>query len=156
MPADAMCWSHCLRHAGRGVSSQLAGCAWNLSLAAAPGAGTLRSMTTPIGRRTLMQWTASGLAATSVFGVRAQAQPTAADEPRPMHFAMVLYPNFTALDFVGPQQVFSAIEGAQLHVVAQTLAPVPTDAGFSIVPTATFADVPDELELLFVPGGTAG
>ncbi|MET0388112.1 MAG: DJ-1/PfpI family protein [Polyangiales bacterium] len=128
-------------------------------------------MNSQIGRRTLMQWTASGLAASGlggvsshVFGATAQAraetvgqsQPSAADEPAPLHIAMLVYPSFTALDLIGPQTTFSAIEGAQIHLVYKSLEPVPTDTGFSLLPTATFADVPDELEILFVPGGTAG
>ena len=35
----------------------------------------------------------------------------------------------------------------------KTLDPVPTDSGLSINPTTAFADCPDDLDVLFVPGG---
>ena len=44
------------------------------------------------------------------------------------------------------------VPGATLHMIWKTLAPVPTDAGFSIVPTTTFADCP-QLDVICVPGG---
>ena len=37
-------------------------------------------------------------------------------------------------------------------MIWKTLDPVPTDAGFSIVPTTTFADCP-KLDVICVPGG---
>ena len=39
-----------------------------------------------------------------------------------------------------------------MHMIWKTLDPVPTDAGFSIVPTTTFADCP-QLDVICVPGG---
>ena len=42
--------------------------------------------------------------------------------------------------------------GATLHMIWKTRDPVPTDAGFSIVPTTTFADCP-QLDVICVPGG---
>ena len=39
-----------------------------------------------------------------------------------------------------------------MHMIWKTRDPVPTDAGFSIVPTTTFADCP-QLDVICVPGG---
>ncbi len=66
--------------------------------------------------------------------------------------AFVLFPNLTQLDFTGAVQVLSRIPGAETHVAAKTLAPVPTDCGFSIVPTTDFLTCP-QADLICVPGG---
>lgn len=70
--------------------------------------------------------------------------------------AMLAYPGFTALDLVGPQYFFASMMGAKIDLVAKTMAPVKTDTGFAILPTATFADVAPGPTVLFVPGGTQG
>ena len=70
----------------------------------------------------------------------------------PIQIGILLYPNVTQLDATGPAQVLSRVPGAQMHMVWKTRDPVPTDAGFSIVPTTTFADCP-QLDVICVPGG---
>jgi cyclohexyl-isocyanide hydratase len=70
----------------------------------------------------------------------------------PLHIGFLLFPNITQLDLTGPAQVLSRVPGAQVHLAWKTRDPVPTDVGFSIVPTTTFADCPD-LTVLCVPGG---
>ena len=70
----------------------------------------------------------------------------------PIRIAFLLFPNVTQLDLTAPAQVLSRLGNARLDLVAATMAPVPTDAGFSIVPTATFDQVPGA-DLLCVPGG---
>lgn len=70
--------------------------------------------------------------------------------------ALLIYPEFTALDMVGPQYMFASLMGAKVHVVAKTLQPVRSDTGLVFVPTATFDDCPRELDILFVPGGSTG
>jgi cyclohexyl-isocyanide hydratase len=72
-------------------------------------------------------------------------------EPRPLSIAFLLYPEVTQLDLTGPAQFLSRI-GGTLHYVAKSAEPVPTDAGFSILPTATFADV-SCADIICVPGG---
>ncbi|WP_459548630.1 DJ-1/PfpI family protein [Nocardia sp. X0981] len=69
---------------------------------------------------------------------------------------MVLYPDCTALDFVGPQYAFGCLAGATVHQVAATTAPIVTDTGVILTPTSTFAECPREVDVLFVPGGTNG
>ncbi len=66
--------------------------------------------------------------------------------------AFLLFPNVTQLDLTGPLQVLSRLGDARLDLVWKTLDPVPTDAGFSIVPTATLTDV-THADILCVPGG---
>jgi cyclohexyl-isocyanide hydratase len=69
-----------------------------------------------------------------------------------LHIGFLLFPNVTQLDLTGPAQVLSRVPGAKTHLVWKTLAPVPTDVGFSINPTTGFADCP-QLDVLCVPGG---
>ncbi|WP_437610115.1 DJ-1/PfpI family protein [Sorangium sp. So ce834] len=72
------------------------------------------------------------------------------------HIAMLIYPGFTALDLIGPQTAFSILEDTKIHLVWKTLDAVTTDSGITLLPTATFDTCPEELEILFVPGGVAG
>ena len=70
----------------------------------------------------------------------------------PLHVAFLLFPNVTQLDLTGPAQVLSRLGNARVDLVWKTRDPVPTDAGFAIVPTATFDEV-EAVDLLCVPGG---
>jgi cyclohexyl-isocyanide hydratase len=69
----------------------------------------------------------------------------------PLQIGMLLYPGFTLLDLAGPQAVLG-IHG-KTHLVWKTLDTVPTDSGIGIQPTTLFGDCPDDLDILFVPGG---
>ena len=71
---------------------------------------------------------------------------------RPITIAFLLFPDVTQLDLTGPAQVLSRLGDARLDLVWKTREAVPTDAGFAIQPTATFADVP-RADILCVPGG---
>lgn len=70
--------------------------------------------------------------------------------------AMLLYPGFTALDLVGPQYFFANLMGASVQLVAKDRAPVMSDTGLAIVPTATLEECPADLDVLFVPGSGGG
>ena len=70
--------------------------------------------------------------------------------------AMLLYPGFTALDLVGPHHMLASLIGAEVHLVAKTLAPVLSDMQLAIVPTLDFEHCPRALDILFVPGGGQG
>ena len=70
---------------------------------------------------------------------------------KPLLLGIVLYPHMTALDFVGPLTALSM--ACTTHLLSGTLDPVPTDTGFSVVPTTRFADCPENLDILLVPGG---
>jgi cyclohexyl-isocyanide hydratase len=72
--------------------------------------------------------------------------------PTAIEIGLLIYPNVTQLDATGPAQVLSRVPGAKIHMIWKTRDPVPTDAGFAIVPTTTFADCP-QLDVICVPGG---
>ena len=65
---------------------------------------------------------------------------------------LVFYPGMTALDIVGPQQVFSALPGVQIHRIWKTLLPIKTDDGMVILPDTTFDNCPP-LDVICVGGG---
>ncbi|MGN6487654.1 MAG: DJ-1/PfpI family protein [Devosia sp.] len=71
---------------------------------------------------------------------------------------MLVYPGFTALDFVGPHHFLGGMPNARMHVVTTQpdLSPVSSDLGLMVQPTTTMADCPADLTVLFVPGGTSG
>ena len=70
--------------------------------------------------------------------------------------AMLMYPGMTVLDLIGPHSMFAGMMGATIHLVAQSLDPVTSDAGVTITPTATFETCPRDLTVLFTPGGAEG
>ena len=70
----------------------------------------------------------------------------------PIHVAFLLFPDVTQLDLTGPAQVLSRLGNAKIDLVAKTRDPVPTDAGFDLLPTATF-DAVRSADILCVPGG---
>lgn len=70
----------------------------------------------------------------------------------PIHIGILLFPDITQLDAMGPAQVLSRAPGAKIHLIWKTRDPVMSDAGFAIVPTTTFADCP-QLDVICVPGG---
>lgn len=72
--------------------------------------------------------------------------------PEKLVIAFVLFPKLTQLDFTGPLQVLSRLPGAEVHLVARALDPVPSDAALKIPPTSTFAACPP-VDLLCIPGG---
>jgi len=69
-----------------------------------------------------------------------------------MQIAFLLFPGLTQLDMTGPAQFLSRMPGAKLDLVWNSLDPVMTDAGFAIVPTATFDNLP-KADILCIPGG---
>ena len=70
----------------------------------------------------------------------------------PIAIGILIYPNLTQLDATGPAQVLARVPGATVHMIWKTCDPIPTDAGFSIVPTTSFAECP-QLDVICVPGG---
>jgi putative intracellular protease/amidase len=70
--------------------------------------------------------------------------------------AFLLYPQFTALDVVGPHYMLASLMGSKTYLVAKTLDPVESDLKMAIVPSATFEQCPADLDILCVPGGTNG
>lgn len=70
----------------------------------------------------------------------------------PIRVAFLLFPNVTQLDLTGPAQVLSRLGNVTIDLVARDRAPVPTDAGFALLPTTTFADSVQP-DILCIPGG---
>jgi transcriptional regulator GlxA family with amidase domain len=68
-----------------------------------------------------------------------------------MKVAFVVYPDFTALDLVGPYEIVSRWPRAEVHFVASSPEPVRTDMGLAVIPTDTPATLPDP-DLIVVPG----
>ena len=85
-------------------------------------------------------------------------------DPGALRIGFVVFPGITQLDLTGPFEVLSRLAtppaiGARSPVtqvacdlVAKTLAPVVSDRGMGILPTATFADCP-AVDILCLPGG---
>ncbi len=73
-------------------------------------------------------------------------------ELSPLSVAFLVFPNVTQLDLTGPAQVLSRLGNTTLNLVWKDTEPVPTDAGFPLLPTATFEQI-DQVDILCVPGG---
>jgi cyclohexyl-isocyanide hydratase len=69
--------------------------------------------------------------------------------------AMLAYPNMILLDLVGPQTVFSLLQ-ADVRLVWKNKEPIATDVAVPLVATDTFETCPNDLDVLFVPGGLGG
>ncbi|MEU9045220.1 MULTISPECIES: DJ-1/PfpI family protein [unclassified Kitasatospora] len=73
--------------------------------------------------------------------------------------AFVLYPGLTALDVVGPMQVFAAlgdlVPGYRTIAVGERIEPMPSDTPLTLLPSHTFEDMEDiaDLHAVIVPGG---
>jgi cyclohexyl-isocyanide hydratase len=70
----------------------------------------------------------------------------------PINIVFVLFPEITQLDFTGPAQFLARIPGACLYTAAETLDPLRTDSGFSVMPNTRFESCP-QADVLCVPGG---
>lgn len=73
-------------------------------------------------------------------------------ELSPISVAFLVFPNVTQLDLTGPAQVLSRLGNTTLNLVWKNTDPVPTDAGFPLLPTATFEEI-QSADILCVPGG---
>jgi transcriptional regulator GlxA family with amidase domain len=70
-----------------------------------------------------------------------------------LNIAFGLYPGFTALDFIGPYNVFANVPGTEVRICADRLGRVSDDRSLLHVDVEhTFADVPTP-DILLVPGG---
>jgi cyclohexyl-isocyanide hydratase len=94
----------------------------------------------------------------SAISEKPQAHRNPGDRPtfwkRNDQIAMLLYPQMTVLDLIGPQYMFALLQGAEVHLVAKSLAPVTSDTGVTVAPTTTFDGCPKHLTVLFAPGGS--
>jgi transcriptional regulator GlxA family with amidase domain len=65
--------------------------------------------------------------------------------------AFVIYDQFTLLDLAGPLEVLRGWPSAQVSYVASSVAPVTTDSGVQVQPTATIDQLRDP-DVVLVPG----
>jgi len=85
---------------------------------------------------------------------------------KPLNYAVIVFPAFQALDVFGPLDMFNILSinyPLNLYVLSDTLNPVSTqhrmptvsNSNFSesIIPTHTFDNAPDDIEVLIIPGG---
>jgi putative intracellular protease/amidase len=67
--------------------------------------------------------------------------------------AIVLYPGFTALDFIGPYEVLHRLPDAEVRFVWHEAGPITADSGALIIgATYSFAETPTP-DVVLVPGG---
>ncbi|KAH6647394.1 class I glutamine amidotransferase-like protein [Truncatella angustata] len=79
----------------------------------------------------------------------------------PTKFGVVLFTGFQSLDVFGPLDILnflSKMRKLELVILAKDLNPVSTSLtaggfGQSVVPTHTFENAPDDIDVLLVPGG---
>ena len=69
-----------------------------------------------------------------------------------MQIGFLIYPGVTQLDVVGASEVLSYLPNANAQMIWKRQEPVTTDAGFIMLPNASFDDCPD-LDIICVPGG---
>jgi len=69
-----------------------------------------------------------------------------------MQIAIALFDGFTALDAIGPYQVFASLPGADVVLVAENAGPVRDDRAMTVYADAAFADV-TKPDVIVVPGG---
>src|SRR5690348_13340185 len=72
--------------------------------------------------------------------------------------AMLVYPEMTLLDLLGPFHFLSFLPGAKIHLVTNQpdLRPLSGAPGPAIQPTSSMANCPRDLFMLFAPGGADG
>lgn len=87
-----------------------------------------------------------------------------ASQRPPVKYAVALFNGFQLLDVFGPLDVISVlaqlVSPIEVYILAATKEPVtsrtsmPGAVGQEIVPTHTFDDAPDDIDVLMIPGGS--
>jgi len=73
-----------------------------------------------------------------------------------MKILAMLFPKFTAIDFIGPANTWMFIPNVQIQLAAAQPGPVVTDIGLTINATHNFNTCFQEPDVLLVPGGGIG
>ncbi|TGK08075.1 DJ-1/PfpI family protein [Leptospira selangorensis] len=68
------------------------------------------------------------------------------------NIGLLIFPDLTPLDFVGPYEVFSRMKNSKVYVIAETKEPITSERGLPILPDKTL-DENIDLDLVLVPGG---
>ncbi|GBF39113.1 DJ-1/PfpI family protein [Leptospira johnsonii] len=71
---------------------------------------------------------------------------------KPFNIGLLIFPDLTPLDFVGPYEVFSRMKNSKVYVIAETKEPIPSERGLFILPDRNL-DENIDLDLVLVPGG---
>lgn len=69
-----------------------------------------------------------------------------------MNIGMLVFPDITAIDYVGPADLLVRIPGARLNLVWKHTDPIRTELGWEFRPTASFESC-GQVDILVVPGG---
>ena len=104
--------------------------------------------------RTLVYAALAGVAGRNALAeVRSEPSPSSPvpSNQKPLTVAMLMYPELTALDLIGPQTVLS--NHAKIHLVWKSHDVIFSDRGIGLTPNSTFEECPRDLDVLFVPGG---
>lgn len=73
-----------------------------------------------------------------------------------LKIAMLAYPGMYLQDLVGPLTMFEALMNRDIHLVWKDKQPVKAGSLVTITPTTTLKECPNDLDVLFVPGGLPG
>ena len=99
---------------------------------------------------------------TSTVGLGCNAEPNSQNETADLDRAkaqilMLVYPEFTILDLIGPQHVFSLLGPEfKVRLVWKDTNEIMSDTGVPVRPTMAFRDCTETPAVVFVPGGTDG
>lgn len=70
--------------------------------------------------------------------------------------ALMPFPGMFLQDLVGPLTMFEALLNRDVLLVWKDKQPIAAGSGLTLTPTTTFAECPEQLDVLFVPGGVPG
>lgn len=70
--------------------------------------------------------------------------------------AMLIYPGMFLQDLVGPLAMFEAMMNREIHLVWKDKSPVNAGSLIPVTATKSFSECPDQMDVLFVPGGAEG
>ncbi len=106
-----------------------------------------------ISRRAL--FAAANLGAIAVAAGTIGAQSSPLFDNRPI-LAMLCYPGMFPLDLIGPEAVFSGMGTHRIMLFWKERGIVKSDSGIGIEVANSFSDLPEKLDIIFVPGGGFG
>lgn len=72
--------------------------------------------------------------------------------PSPLRIGMLLFPDVTSLDLLGPYEILARASDCKVQLVWKTTEPVTGDTGLKLIPDVSFSDAP-QFDVLMVPGG---
>jgi cyclohexyl-isocyanide hydratase len=70
-----------------------------------------------------------------------------------IHIGSILFPGLDQTDLTGPFEVLAALPNSTFHIAAKTREPIKDFHGLSLVADKTYDQMPDELDVLHIPGG---